>query len=285
MAERFAHISDSIELCYETFGDHARPAMLLIMGLGSQMLNWDPEFCELLVAEGYFVVRFDNRDAGRSSRGQGTADLAAAYAGSAPYTLSEMAADAVGLLDALGLERAHIVGASMGGMIAQTLTIEHPARALSLCSIMSTTGAPGVGTPHQEIAWVLTERRPADRDGVARHHLKIWQAIGSPGFPLDEERILRRGYATFDRGLSAAGYMRQLAAVVAQPDRTPALGDLQIPVLVIHGREDPLVDVSGGEATAAAVPGAQLELIDGMGHDLPQPLWPRIVSAIAANAR
>jgi pimeloyl-ACP methyl ester carboxylesterase len=278
--------ANGIELAYETFGERDDPALLLIMGLGSQMINWHEDFCEALASRGFFVIRYDNRDVGRSSRIEAAIDLAAAMAGDgqAPYTLVEMAGDAAALLDALDLARAHVVGVSMGGMIAQQFAISHAERVRSLCSIMSNPGDRVSGMPHPEIAWVLSEQRPTDREGSAAHQARVFTAIGSPGYPPDHDELLERGRRAFDRGISSAGYIRQLAAIIHSADRTAGLGSVSVPALVIHGRDDPLVDVSGGEATARAIPGSKLLLIDGMGHDLPRALWPQIIEAIVANA-
>ena len=288
MAEELAHI-DGIEVAYEEFGDRADPAMLLIMGLGVQMLGWDAELCQLLAVEGFRVVRFDNRDVGRSSRYEGPVPdwtaLAAGDGSSASYLLDDMAGDCVTLLDHLGIDRVHLVGASLGGMIAQTLAIREPERVLSLASIMSTTGDRSVGQPHPEGLAQLFDAPPNDREGLADWAVRNWAVIGSPGYEADEERVRERARRSFDRGYNPAGTGRQLAAVIASGDRTPALGRLRLPALVIHGEADPLIDVSGGKATAAAIPGARLVLIPGMGHDLPRQLWPRFVEEIVANAR
>jgi pimeloyl-ACP methyl ester carboxylesterase len=281
--------ANGIEIVYQAFGDPANPTILLIMGLGVQMLGWDEEFCELLVARGFHVVRFDNRDVGRSTKigGGPRTNVVAALSGdlrSATYTLSDMAADSAGLLDHLGVGSAHVVGASQGGMIGQTLAIERPERVLSLTSIMSTTGDPMVGRPHPEALPALLTRPPADRDGFADFVVRAWTVIGSPGFDADTEAMRERAKASYDRGIDPDGTGRQLVAVLASGDRTEALRGLEMPTVVIHGTDDPLIDVSGGKATAAAIPGAELVLIEGMGHDLPRALWPRLVDLIVANA-
>jgi pimeloyl-ACP methyl ester carboxylesterase len=281
--------ANGIELVYEEFGDPAAPTMLLIMGLGVQMLGWDEELCELLAARGFRTVRFDNRDVGRSTKIEGgpRPDLMAAMMGdtsSASYTLDDMAADCAGLLDHLRVEAAHVVGASQGGMIAQALAVAHPVRVLSLASIMSSTGDRAVGQPHPEAMPVLFSSRRADREGYVEAVVAVFRAIGSPGFDPDEERLRERARASFDRGYHPEGTARQLMAIAASGDRTEALRALDVPTLVIHGTDDPLVDVSGGKATAAAILGARLELIEGMGHDLPRELWPRFVDLIAENA-
>jgi pimeloyl-ACP methyl ester carboxylesterase len=281
--------ANGIEVAYEAFGDPADPMALLVMGLGVQMLGWDAELCKLLAGRGFYVVRFDNRDVGRSTKIEGgpRPDILAAAAGdasSASYTLDEMAEDCAGLLDHLGVEAAHVVGASQGGMIAQTLAIRHPERVLSLVSIMSTTGDRAVGYPHPEALPALMARPPADREGFAEFVVGTWKVIGSPGFDPDEDALRARASAVYDRGLHPDGTARQLVAILASGDRTEALGRLDVPTVVIHGTDDPLIDVSGGQATAAAIPGARLELIPGMGHDLPRQLWPRFVDLIAENA-
>jgi len=280
---------DGIELVYETFGDPADETILLIMGLGVQMLGWDERFCRMLVERGYRVVRFDNRDVGRSTKIEGgpRPDVMAALAGDvsgASYLLADMADDCVGLLDELGVDAAHLVGASQGGMIGQTVATRHPERVLSLVSIMSTTGAPEVGQPHPEAIPALLTRPPADRDGFIDFVVGAWKVIGSPGFEVDEEALRKRAGASYDRGIFPDGTARQLVAILASGDRTEDLRRLDVPTTVIHGTNDPLIDVSGGKATAAAIPGARLELIDGMGHDMPRQVWPRLVDLITENA-
>jgi pimeloyl-ACP methyl ester carboxylesterase len=281
--------ANGIDVVYEAFGDPADPTALLIMGLGVQMLGWDAEFCELLAGRGFHVVRFDNRDVGRSTKIEGgpRPDLMAAAMGdasSASYTLDEMADDCAGLLEHIDVERAHVVGASQGGMIAQALAIRHPRRVLSLASIMSTTGNPAVGQPHPEALPALMARPPADPEEYAEFAVGAFRIIGSPGFEADEEKLRERARASFERGYHPDGTARQLLAILASGDRTEALRRLHVPTVVIHGTDDILIDVSGGKATAAAIPAARLELIDGMGHDLPRELWPRLVDLISENA-
>jgi pimeloyl-ACP methyl ester carboxylesterase len=281
--------ANGLEIVYEEFGDRSDPAMLLIMGLGVQMLGWDEELCLLLAARGFRVVRFDNRDVGRSTKIDGgpPANVMAALAGdlsSASYRLEDMADDCAGLLDHLGVSAAHVVGASQGGMIGQTLAIRRPERVLSLASIMSTTGNMRVGQPHPEAFPALLNRPPGDRDGFEDFVVRAWRVIGSPGFEADEEALRARARASYDRGIHPAGTARQLLAVVASGDRTDSLAELDLPTLVVHGTDDVLIDVSGGKATAAAIPGAELVLIEGLGHDLPRQLWPRFVDLIVANA-
>ena len=274
----------SVTLAYETFGESGRPPVLLIMGLGAQMVGWHPDFCEAL-AVGRQVVRFDNRDVGESQWLEGTVDLMACMGGdtsSAVYTLEDMADDSAGLLDVLGLESAHIVGASMGGMIAQSLAIRHPSRVRSLTSIMSTTGEPGIAQPTEAATAALMSPPAASRDEAMERALEVNAVIGSPGYTRNERDIRDRAAQAWDRGVNPAGFARQLAAVYASGDRTPKLRSLDVPTLVVHGEDDPLVPVAAGRATAEAIPGAELWLIPGMGHDLPRPLWPDLIVRINA---
>jgi pimeloyl-ACP methyl ester carboxylesterase len=284
MAERVARVN-GVELCHETFGDTGGRPLLLVMGLGAPMIWWDEEFCESLVAQGFYVIRFDNRDAGRSSRMHGRANLAQAYLlRSAPYSLADMAADAVGLLDALGIPAAHVAGASMGGMIAQTLAFRYPSRVLSLTSIMSSTGGRLVGRPSPKAMSMLLGARPQDRAEYVELAVRTFRLIGSPGYPFDEARMRERAERTFDRGVHPGGTVRQLAAIMADRDRAPRLRKVRVPALVVHGSRDPLVHVSGGRATARAIPGADLDIVPGMGHDLPRAVWPRVVAGITRVA-
>jgi len=284
MAERITRVG-GIELCHETFGDAGGRPLLLVMGLGAPMIWWDEEFCESLAAQGFHVVRFDNRDAGRSSRLRGRANLARAYLlHSAPYSLADMAADAAGLLAALGIPAAHVVGASMGGMIAQTLAIRHPERVLSLTSIMSSTGGRLVGRPSGRAMSMLLSAPPRSRAEYVETLVRTFRLIGSPGYPFDEARMRDRAERTFDRGVHPGGTLRQLAAIMAERDRAPRLRQVKAPALVVHGARDPLVHVSGGRATARAIPGADLDVVPGMGHDLPREVWPRIVRGITRIA-
>ena len=286
--EQIAAVGD-IELCYETFGDRADPALLLIMGLGTQMIAWRDDFCATLASRGFFVVRFDNRDVGRSTRLDHlpvptTWQLVRRDKSAASYTLEDMADDAVGLLDHLEIERAHVAGASMGSMIAQTLAARHPERVRSLVSIMGNTGARTNGQPRWRTARVLLGVPPADRDGYVEHMVKTFTLIGSPGFARDEGELREFAQATFDRGRSPAGGGRQLAAILASGDRAALLRRIEAPTLVIHGSADTLVRPSGGRATAKAIPGAELLEIAGMGHDLPRDAWPELIDAIVKNA-
>ena len=286
--EQIAPVGE-LQLCYETFGERSDPAVLLIMGLGTQMIGWREEFCEGLAARGFFVVRFDNRDVGRSTRLDHfpvptTWQLVRRDKSAARYTLEDMAADAVGLLDHLGIERANVVGASMGSMIAQTLAATHPDRVSSLVSIMGNTGARTSGQPTLRMSKALLSVAPEDRDGYVEHMVKTFELIGSPGFERDEAELRRFANTAFDRGRSPAGGARQLAAILASGDRTSLLRRIAAPTLVIHGKADRLVRPSGGRATAKAISGARLLEIPGMGHDLPPEVWPQIFDAIAENA-
>ena len=284
-----ATLPNGIELAYETFGDPSDPPVVLVMGLATQMIGWPDGFCAELVARGMFVLRFDNRDVGLSTHlhDAPTPDPVAAFQGdtsSASYDLSDLAEDTVGLLDALGLRAVHLVGASMGGMVAQAVAIEHPERVLTLTSIMSTTGDGEAGLPAQAALGVLMARPATTREEAIERSVAGWKVIGSPGFEFDEQAVRERAGLAFDRGHDPAGTARQLVAVLASPDRTAGLRDVKVPTLVIHGKDDLLVNPSGGKATAAAIPGAELVLIDGMGHDLPRELWPVLAGHIAELA-
>jgi pimeloyl-ACP methyl ester carboxylesterase len=268
---------NGIDIAYESFGSPTGRPLLLVMGLGAQLIHWDEEFCSLLAEQGHHVVRFDNRDAGLSTHFHDRG--VPAPEGPPPYLLDDMADDAAALMDALGWPAAHVVGASMGGMIAQTMAIRHPARVLTLTSIMSTPG-PEVAPPTEAALSVLMSAPPADREGVLAQALRTWSVIGSPGYELDEERITTIAGLAFDRCFDPAGTARQLAAIMASGSRTERLGRLAMPTLVLHGEDDPLVPVEGGRATAAAIPGARLVTFPGMAHDLPRPLWSDLVTEI-----
>ncbi|WP_041833924.1 alpha/beta fold hydrolase [Actinoplanes sp. N902-109] len=280
---------NGITIEYELTGDPADPALLLVMGLGAQLVDWPAPFVEQLAGRGFHVIRFDNRDSGLSTvvDDSGVPDIPALMGGDrsgAPYLIADLAADTAGLLDALGVQRAHVVGVSLGGMIAQQLTIDFPERVASLCSIMSMPGDRRVGRPTPQAAAVLGRPPAASREEAIANAVAGSRIIGSPGFPAAEEELLRRATTKYDRAYTPLGTLRQLAAILAAPDRTAALGSVTAPTLVIHGEDDPLIGVSGGRATAAAVPGAELLTIPGMGHDLPAALWPQLVDAITRNA-
>lgn len=288
--EQFASLSSGIEICFETFGDADDPAILLVMGLGGPMGWWTAEFCERLAARGYLVLRFDNRDTGRSTKLRqhrvGKADLVRAVAGlaKAPYGVGDLADDAFGLLDHLGIVRCHLVGVSMGGMIVQTMAISQPDRALSMTSIMSTTGKHTVGWQHPKLIPVMLASADKTRDSYVERSLRTSKAIGSPAFPTDDDTARIRAYETYDRGWIASGVARHLMAVLTQPDRTKELATLDLPVTVIHGLSDPLINRSGGRATAEAIPGAKHLEIAGMAHDLPAQLYDTYIDAIVRTA-
>jgi pimeloyl-ACP methyl ester carboxylesterase len=281
-----------IELEYESFGRASDPTLLLVMGLGGQMLLWDEELCETFAARGHYVVRFDNRDVGLSTKldAHGVPNVLAAMQSAAsgapvdaPYTLADMADDAAGLLDALEVERAHVMGASMGGMIAQTLAIRHGDRVRTLTSVMSTTGAPGLPGPKPEALPVLLTPAPTEREAFVAHNVSVWRTIGGPGFAFDEAAVRERAERLFERGVHPAGVARQLAAILASGSRRDALRGIRVPTLVIHGEDDPLVPFEGGRDTADAVPGAELIAVPGMGHDMPRDLWPTLVEAVVKH--
>jgi len=283
--------ANGILIEYESFGRDSDPALLLVSGWSVQMLAWDEALCRRLAALGLRVIRFDNRDCGLSTHFDGVEyDLLAAGAaqlrGAAlpvpPYRLSDMADDAIGLLDALGIERAHIAGASMGGMIAQRIAIAYPARVLSLISIMSNTGEPGIGDPTPEAFAALFTPPPTTRDAYADHIAKVARIIGSKTH-FDERAVRARALAGFDRAYYPQGAVRQTAAVMSETSRAEALGQLRVPTLVIHGRQDPLIGCAAGVRTAELIPGASLVILEGAGHDLPEALWPEIVGALSAH--
>jgi len=263
---------------YESFGQDGDPAVLLICGLGSQMTRWPEAFCERLAGHGYRVLRFDNRDTGLSTW----------FADGDRYTLSDMAADAMAVLDAAGVEAAHVAGVSMGGMITQAVAIEHPGRTLSLTSIMSATGAPGTLDPTPEAGAVLTLTPPdpaADLEAYLDRMVESALTIGSPAYPWPPGALRERALAEYRRAFNPTGTTRQMGAIRGDGDRTERLGKVRVPAVVLHGADDPLVPPRGGEATAAAIPGAELRMIPGMGHDLPPALHDIFIDAILAAAR
>ncbi len=274
-----------IDLAYEEFGEINEPPVLLIMGAGAQMLNWHEDFCAELVSHGLRPIRFDNRDSGLSSHMDNAPapDFKAALSGdmsSVSYNLSDMAADTVGLLDALGLQSAHLVGASMGGFIAQMVAIEYPPRVRSLTCIMSNTGDPSVGQPAPETLGLMGGTPPATREEAMEQAVRNARVVGSPGFPFEEDEIRKRAGLAYVRSYDPLGMVRQAVAVIATGDRTSRLRSLKVPTLVIHGDSDCMVDISGGIAISKAIPNAELVVLEGMGHSLPRPLWPRITSLI-----
>ena len=286
--ERFATV-DGVELCYETFGDEAGVPLLLVMGLGTQMLGWHEDLCALLAERGFFVIRYDNRDIGHSThfrghRPPGLAEVVLRRPRDPAYELADMAADGAGLLEQLELDSAHVVGASMGAMIAQEMAAEHPSRVRSLVSIMGSTGSAWAGRPALRALPILLTRAGGGREAYVERAVRVFRTIGSPAFERDEERLRAMAALSYDRGITAGGVGRQLGAVLASGDRTPKLRRIAAPTLVVHGDSDPLVSVSGGRATARAIPDARLMVVEGMGHDLPRDVWPRLVDGIAENA-
>jgi pimeloyl-ACP methyl ester carboxylesterase len=282
--------ANGLRIEYETFGQPSNPALLLIAGNGAQLLFWDAPFCELLVKAGFFVIRFDNRDSGLSTKFDGTgvpdfmAAVQAVMAGEkveAPYSLNDMADDCAGLLDALHIEKAHICGASMGGMIAQVVAYRHPRRVLSLTSIMSNTGNSRSAQGDTDALAAVVAPSPTERNAYIEHNMKVWRKIWSPGFPFEEERARAFLENSYDRCFCHSGAVRQNIAILASGDRTVSLATVKAPTLVIHGSGDPLIPVDAGKEAARTIPGAKLLVIKGMGHDLPHGVWSEIVSAIS----
>ena len=279
-----------IQIEYRTFGNSSSRPLLLIIGLGAQMIYWDADLCKDLAARGTYVIIFDNRDVGLSTKFGETGmpnipeifgKLLQGEKVNPPYTLDDMADDAVALLDGLNIRKAHVCGMSMGGMIAQTIAIRHPERVLSLISIYSTTGNPEVPQPKPEIIRLLVAPPPNERQAFIEHMLVVFRTISGPGFPLDEAWTRKIIGESYDRSFYPEGTVRQFVAILTQPNRAPALSSIKVPTLVIHGTSDPLVPVEGGKDTAKVIKGAELILIEGMGHDLPHGgAWPRIVEAI-----
>ncbi len=292
MSERLASLPTGIDIAYETFGDPAGDPLLLVMGLGGPMTWWAPELCERLASRGFFVIRFDNRDVGRSSRVRGTArldkkTLLRAYLGDrryAGYTLDDMAGDGFGLLDHLGIEAAHVTGVSMGGMIAQTMAIARPHHVASLVSVMSTTGRRRVGWQDPRLFPMLLSPVAHTQEAYVERALRGWRAIASGVYPIPDETVVERAIETWQRGYDPVGGARQTLALLAQPDRSAALGGLRMPVAVVHGLADKLVHPSGGRATATAVPGSELVLVPGMAHDIPPPLYDLFVDVVRRTA-
>jgi pimeloyl-ACP methyl ester carboxylesterase len=288
--ERFAPVSTEVDICYQTFGDPEGDPLLLVMGLGGPMTWWDPDFCALLAQHGFYVIRYDNRDVGRSTKVTGRISrrmMARSFAGmkaDAPYTLQDMADDGFGVLDHLGIDAASVVGISMGGMIVQTMSLSRPDRVRSMTSIMSTTGRRSVGWQDPRLLPMLLNRRSPSREHYMERSAKLWNLIGSPLYPDTTETVRERAGETWDRGVNPAGVARQMGAILTQPDRSRALRGLRIPSLVIHGLSDRMVHVSGGRATSHSIPGSELLLIDGMGHDVPRDLHETFVDAIRRTA-
>ena len=287
--------SNGIEIEYDTFGENNGSPLLLIMGLSSQLVAWPESFCQKLAQNGYWVLRFDNRDVGLSSKieGGGVPNLMAAMAAlqqgrpvDAPYTLSDMAADAVGLMDALKLEKAHVCGLSMGGMIAQVMAIEYPRRVLSLISMESTTGDPTLPPAEPQAMEAMMSPPPQDRDGYIQHSAEVFQAVSAGSDKFDETLEKELSANSYDRSFYPVGFFRQLAAILASGNRTQSLASVTTPTLVIHGSDDPLVPIAHGRATARAIPGAKFLVVEGLGHGIAYPaLWDKIVDAITQHTR
>ena len=287
-----ATLPTGIEIEYETYGDESHPTLLLVNGYTSQMLGWDVGLVQQFVEQGLHVVRYDNRDVGLSTKldGQQVAPmkvlrrvLDGETVTDVPYTLSEMAADGMGLLDHLGVERAHIAGVSMGGMIVQTMAIEHPDRVASLTSIMSSIGDQRVGKPTEEARAALLAAPPTDRDAYIENSLRVQVWASQRHF--DPDAVQARAAAEFDRSFYPEGSLRQLAAIYASGDRSDRLAELDVPTLVIHGRDDTLITPGGGERTAELIPGSRYVLLSDMGHDLPEPLWPVFAELVGGHVR
>jgi pimeloyl-ACP methyl ester carboxylesterase len=281
--------ANGIELAYQEAGDQNGRPLLMIMGLATQMVAWDSDFCAMLAECGFRVVRFDNRDIGHSNWiGEAGVpsrfDMLSGRRATSAYTLADMAEDTFGLMDHLGIESAHLVGASMGGMIGQEMAIRRPQRVRSLVSMMSTTGNRWIGSPSFKAWGILLAKYPRTREQYVRRAVKTVRVIGSPRFPMDQKRIEELAGEMYDRGHNTAGIIRQMHAISASGDRTAALRRLDLPTTVLHGSADPLARPAAGRATAAAIPGARLRIFEGMGHDLPRELWPDFVDEIAANA-
>jgi pimeloyl-ACP methyl ester carboxylesterase len=288
VSEQFCDVGRGITLCYETYGEPSDPPALLVMGLGTQMIAWHEDFCRALAARGLHVVRFDNRDIGHSTHMRGApptvAQLLTRSRRAARYSLADMAEDAASLLERLSLTPAHVIGASMGGMIAQTLAARHPASVRSLVSIMSNTGSMLTGQPSLRVYSTFLRTAPRERDAFIDHMAGVFAAIGSPGELRDPAEVRELIGASYDRDHDPDGPGRQLAAIIAAGNRTPELCRITAPTLVIHGTADRLVGFSGGRATARAIRGARLMAVEGMGHDLPRALWPQLIDAIATHA-
>jgi pimeloyl-ACP methyl ester carboxylesterase len=287
--------ANNVLIEYETIGNPSSPPILLIIGLGSQLIYWDEEFCRHLAEAGLYVIRFDNRDAGLSTKldERGLPDIMGIVGKmmsgqkvTPPYTIEDMAADAVGLLDALKIEKAHICGMSMGGMIAQSLAIQYPQRVLSLTSIYSTTGNPHLPQPKPEVMRLLLTPPPQEREPFIRFHLDLFRALTGPRFGFDEKWVRDTMAKAYDRACYPQGTGRQLAAILTQSNRKAALQRVRVPTLIIHGDADPLVSAEAGRDTAKAVPGAELKIMQGMGHDLPHgEAWAQIAKDIIAHTK
>lgn len=286
--------TNGIQIEYDTFGNPSSPPLLLIMGLGRQMIVWDEEFCNQFAGQGLYVIRFDNRDVGLSSKiykdevpnVMGVSDaLQRGETAKVPYTLDDMADDSIGLLDALGIERAHVCGVSMGGMIAQIMAMRNPSRVWSLISMLSSTGDPDLPTAKPEVIALLMAPRPDKRDAYVEHMVNVFRTLAGPKIPIDEKLTRRLVERSYDRCYYPQGVAYHWAAVMAAGDRTQALKSISAPTLVIHGSDDPLIPVECGKATTEAVPGAELLIIEGLGHSIPREARPRLMNAIVAHIK
>jgi pimeloyl-ACP methyl ester carboxylesterase len=280
--------ANGIEIAYDTFGNQDNEPILLIMGLSCQMILWADEFCFSLAEKGFYVIRFDNRDVGMSTKmtASGMPHIQALLLGKlavGPYTILDMAKDTVGLLDALLIEKAHVIGVSMGGMIGQEIAISYPDRLMTLTSIMSTTGNPLLPPPSREVIEMLFKPIPTTRDTFVSYFRDVWRILSGPRFPMDDITAGRLGVETYRRGIDPAGNARQLAAILVSGSRKERLAWVKSPTLVIHGTQDPLVPIECGIDTAESIPGADLKIFDGMGHWLPPRLWPEIIGAIVGH--
>lgn len=285
--------ANGIQIEYDTFGDSSASPLLLVMGLGAQMTRWEEEFCNKIADKGHYVIRYDNRDVGLSTKFDeaSVTDVLGTMAAifrkekvEVTYTLDDMADDGIGLMDVLGIEKAHICGASMGGFIVQTMGVRHPSRISSITSIMSGTGNPNLPQAKPKAMNFLLQPAPTERDKYIDYMVKGRRIIGSPGFAFDEERIRENTALDFDRSFYPEGAARQLIAILIRGNRKEALASIKVPTLIIHGADDPLVPVEHGKDTAEAIPGSELMIIDGMGHDIPREVWPQLIDAIASNA-
>lgn len=290
MSEQVYEVGRGVTMCAEGFGNPSDPPLLLVMGLGMQMVRWHESFVKEFTDRGLYVIRFDNRDSGRSTFFPDIpvprpVQLVRRRFDPRQYKLSDMALDTVGLLDALGLEKVHVAGASMGGMIAQVMATEHPRRVRSLTSIMSNTGSRWQGQPALKTYPILLRRAPRDLDAYLAHQVAIHAAIGSPGAPPDDPLFLEISRRSFERNPDPTGTGRQLAAILASGDRTRALHRVSAPTLVVHGSADRMIALSGGRATARAIPKAELHVVPGMGHDLPRENWPEVIGTIADHVK
>jgi len=291
--ESVVKLNNGVEIAYETFGNESDPPLVLVMGLACPMVVWDDEFCSQLAELGYFVVRFDNRDIGRSTYFDnfGVPDFPTLFMVDSSerlkyvaYTLEDMAEDVAGLMDHLQIQDAHIAGISMGGMIAQVLAVNYPHRVKSLVSIASSTGNPNLPAPTKEASQMLYSPMPTDWEGFLKSWMQMWKVFSGSVYPLEEDLARKWGEESYQRGVDPNGIARQFAAIIASGNRKKSLANVKVPTLVIHGDADPLIPVEAGKDTSEAIPGARLEIIQGMGHALPRSLWPKLIDLIWNHA-